>query len=169
MHTFLIRSFEAGEWAAWRTLRLAALADAPYAFSASLADAQARPDATWAALLAKTVASPVDLPLLAECDGQPAGLAWAQDNEGIVNAYQVWVAPAYRGRGIAQALMERGIGWARERRASAVELGVTKLDTPAFRLYQRLGFEAWGAAVPMANRPAFEEQPMRLRLDGGSG
>jgi ribosomal protein S18 acetylase RimI-like enzyme len=164
MHTFLIRPFTADEWPAWRALRLAALADAPYAFSASLADAQARPDATWAALLAKTVASPADLPLLAECDGQPAGLAWAQDNDGIVNAYQVWVAPAYRGRGIAQALLERVIAWSRERGAHAIELGVTKLDTPAVRLYERLGFEKAGEPVPMANRPDLQEQPMRLLL-----
>ena len=64
----------------------------------------------------------------------------------------------------------------------AVELGVTTGDTPAVRLYRRLGFEEVGAPVPMVDRSGrrsgLAEQAMRLRLrsrraktaavDGGS-
>jgi GNAT superfamily N-acetyltransferase len=79
--------------------------------------------------------------------------------------YQVWVAPEHRGRGIAQALLERLIGWARERGAARMELGVTAGDSPAVRLYERLGFEANGAPVPMPDRKGrLAEQQMRLAL-----
>jgi ribosomal protein S18 acetylase RimI-like enzyme len=159
-----IRPFEAAEWPAWRALRLRALADSPDAFGARLADAQARPDETWRQLLAQTVASPDRLPLLAEVAGMPAGLAWAQHEAGIVVLYQVWVAPEQRGHGIAHALLTRAMDWARDRGAAALELDVTAGDTPAMRLYRRLGFENVGAAVPMANRNGLQEQAMRLRL-----
>jgi GNAT superfamily N-acetyltransferase len=160
-----IRPFTASEWPAWRALRLRALADSPDAFAATLADAQARTDATWQALLEKTVASPDHLPLVACVDGQPAGLAWARHEAGAVMVYQVWVAPEHRGRGIAQALLERLIGWARERGAARMELGVTAGDSPAVRLYERLGFEANGAPVPMPDRKGrLAEQQMRLAL-----
>jgi ribosomal protein S18 acetylase RimI-like enzyme len=157
-----LRPFAADEWPAWRTLRLRALGDSPDAFGATLADAQARPDDTWRQLLAQAVASASHLPLLAEVAGVPAGLAWARFEAGVAVLYQVWVAPEYRGRGVAHALLTRAIGWARERGAGAVELDVTAGDTPAVRLYRRLGFEAVGGAVPMANRAGLREQAMRL-------
>lgn len=161
---FTIRPFTADEWPTWRGLRLRALADSPDAFCASLADAQARSDATWQGLLAETVASPDRLPLVADVAGTPAGLAWAHREGDIVTLYQVWVAPEHRGRGIAHALVERAVDWARQRGALAVELGVTARDTPAARLYKRLGFEEVGAPVPMAGRSGLAEQAMRLPL-----
>lgn len=159
-----IRPLAAAEWPIWRALRLRALADSPDAFGATLADAQARTDKTWQALLARTVASADHLPLVAEVDGQLAGLTWAQVEGGIATVYQVWVAPEFRGRGIAQALLERAVAWARERGAAAVELDVTVGDTPAVRLYRRMGFVETGAAVPMASRDGLLEQAMRLLL-----
>ncbi|QBE66456.1 GNAT family N-acetyltransferase [Pseudoduganella lutea] len=167
-HALTIRPLAAAEWPTWRALRLRALGDAPEAFAVTLADAQARADETWQALLAETVASARHLPLLAEVGDEPAGLAWAQYEAEAVTLYQVWVAPEHRGRGIAQALLSRAIGWAREQGARAVELGVTTGDTPAVRLYRRLGFEEVGAPVPMADRSGrrsgLAEQAMRLRL-----
>ena len=159
-----IRPFTATEWSAWRALRLRALADSPDAFGATLADAQARADETWQALLAQTVASARHLPLLAEVGKQPAGLAWVNIEGDTATLYQVWVAPEHRGRGIAQALLARAIGWAREQRVAAVELDVTAGDTPAVRLYKRMGFEETGAPLPMANRRGLQEQAMRLLL-----
>jgi ribosomal protein S18 acetylase RimI-like enzyme len=164
MPSFTIRPLTASEWPAWRALRLRALGDSPDAFGTTLADAQARPDETWQALLAQTVASPDRLPLLAEVDGEPAGLAWARVEDGTATVYQVWVAREHRGRGIAQALLERAIAWACERGAAVFELDVTAGDTPAVRLYKRLGFVKAGAPVPMANRAGLQEQAMRLLL-----
>jgi ribosomal protein S18 acetylase RimI-like enzyme len=47
----------------------------------------------------------------------------------------------YRRRGLAAQLMEEMLAWAREDAIIAwVDLGVFKGNTPAFRLYERLGF-----------------------------
>jgi ribosomal protein S18 acetylase RimI-like enzyme len=164
--TVLVRPFEAAEWPTWRELRLRALADAPEAFCATLADAQARPDATWAELLARACERETDLALLALTGTVPAGLTWAQHEGDDVTVFQVWVAPEWRGRGMARALLEAAIAWAGERGAAAVCLSVTMADTPAVRLYRRLGFVDVGAAVPMANRSGLVEQAMRLELKG---
>ena len=163
--SFTIRRFTAADWPTWRALRLRALADSPDAFGATLADAQARADGTWQALLAQTVASPHHLPLLAEVADLPAGLAWANAEGSSVTLYQVWVAPEHRGRGIAQALLARAVDWARQRGAKAVELDVTAGDTPAVRLYRKMGFRETREPVPMANRDGLQEQAMRLPLD----
>ncbi|MBB3219760.1 GNAT family N-acetyltransferase [Pseudoduganella umbonata] len=163
--TVTIRPFVAEDWPAWRALRLRALADSPDAFAATLADAQARADETWQALLAQTVASGQHLPLLAVVGNQPAGLAWAKVEGGSATLYQVWVAPEQRGHGIAQALLARAIGWASERGATTIELEVTAGDTPAVRLYRRMGFVETGMPVPMTGRSGLHEQGMRLLLD----
>ena len=163
-----IRPLAPTEWPAWRALRLRALEDSPDAFAATLADARARADETWQALLAETVASAQHLPLVAMMREEAAGLAWARHEAGVVTLYQVWVAPERRGRGIAHALLLEAIGWARAQGAQAVELDVTVGDTPAVRLYKRMGFEEVGAPVPMADRSGrragLAEQAMRLRL-----
>jgi GNAT superfamily N-acetyltransferase len=41
----------------------------------------------------------------------------------VVNIFQVWVAPEYRGQGMAAALLRAAILWARSRRAKLVQLG----------------------------------------------
>jgi GNAT superfamily N-acetyltransferase len=164
MTTTTIRPFAPTEWPLWRTLRLRALADSPDSFCTTLADAQARTDDTWAALLADASSSPRQLPLLALSGDQPAGLAWAQQDGDAVWLYQVWVAPEHRGRGIAQALLTRAIEWAREREAAAVKLDYTVGVVPAARLYESLGFVKVGDPAPLAKRAGLLEQAMQLPL-----
>jgi len=164
----LIRPFLATEWPAYREIRLRALADAPQAFSTTLDTQQALAPEAWAARLGAAAASGNDYPLLAELQGQAVGLAWAKvdaDDAGIVNLFQLWVAPGARGQGVAAALLEAAIGWARARQAQALQLGVNCDNLAAIRLYQRSGFVDTGLREPFRPGSALMEQRMRLALN----
>ncbi|XYJ09487.1 GNAT family N-acetyltransferase [Telluria sp. B2] len=164
----LIRALYPDEWAAYRELRLRSLADSPDAFYSTLESESARTPEEWAARLAAAAVSGKDCPLVAELDGKPAGLVWAKVdgvNPALVHLYQMWVAPECRGRGVAQGLLDAALGWTRERGARFVELDVTLGNSAAARLYQRAGFRAVNAPVPMRAGSALMLQPMRLVLE----
>lgn len=166
----LVRRLLPDEWQAYRALRLRALADAPDAFGSTLAAEQALPDDTWAARVAKSAVSGIDCALVAQAGGLLVGLLWAKvdaDDAGRVNLFQAWVAPDRRGRGVATALLDEALGWARARGTRVVHLGVNSANTGARRLYERAGFRPIGAPYPMREGAAHMEQEMRLRLPGG--
>jgi ribosomal protein S18 acetylase RimI-like enzyme len=163
----LIRPLYPDEWAAYRDLRLRSLADSPDAFYSTLDAESARTPEEWAARLAAAAVSGKDCPLVAELDGKPAGLVWARMdgvNPALVHLFQMWVAPECRGRGVARGLLDTALGWARERNARFVELEVTHGNSAAARLYERAGFRAVNAPVPMRPGSGLMLQPMRLVL-----
>jgi len=149
-------------------LRLRSLADAPDAFARTLAEEELLRGEFWQSRLIAAAASDRDYPLVAELAGQAVGLTWAKvdgDDPAVVNLYQVWTAPEARGRGVAAALLETAIGWAGSRNARLVRLGVTCGDTPATRLYRRLGFQPVGELEPLREGSLLQSQPMELALD----
>ena len=171
LHTPQIRTFASYEWRTYKDLRLLSLADSPDAFSRTLAEEQNRSDAEWSNRLASDADHLWDLPLLAEIDREPVGLAWGridQSNPDVANLYQMWVAPSRRRLGVGQMLLEAVIAWATVRNAWYLDLDVTCGDSPAMRLYACAGFERLGE--PQLFRPGSEllAQPMRLKLRSGS-
>ena len=168
-HTPKIRTFAPHEWGTYRDLRLRSLADSPDAFGRTLAEEQGRSDAEWSSRLAASADLNWELPLVAEVDGEPIGLAWGRidrSNPDMAHLYQMWVAPSHRRLGAGQMLLEAVIAWAKARNARFLDLGVTCGDSPARRLYARAGFEPVGE--PQHFRPGSEllGQPMRLKLSG---
>ena len=166
-NTVIIRPLAGKEWPLYRSLRLRALLDAPGAFGSTLAAEQERVDADWAWRVVLAASSGRDRPLVAEVDGAAAGLAWAKfdmDDPQVVNLFQMWVAPECRGRGVAAALLDEAMAWARSRKAQALQLGVMTGNDAAQRLYERAGFCAVGTPQPVRPGDARLEQIMRLAL-----
>lgn len=91
--------------AAWRALRLAALAEAPYAFGSRLADRQGEGDREerWRARL--SIAGSHNL--IALRDREPVGMASgiSTDVVGVAKLVSMWVAPSARGRGVGDLLL----------------------------------------------------------------
>jgi GNAT superfamily N-acetyltransferase len=166
-HTPKIRTFAPHEWGTYRDLRLRALADSPDAFGSTLAEEQDRSDAEWSRRLALGADSRSHLPLVAEVHGEPIGLAWGRietSDPDVVTLYQMWVTPSHRGLGAGRMLLEAVIAWARARNASSLDLGVTCGDSPARRLYERVGFKPMGEPQPLRPGSKLLGQPMRLTL-----
>jgi ribosomal protein S18 acetylase RimI-like enzyme len=165
--TLLIRPFAAHEWRTYRVLRLAALEDSPDAFGRTLAEEEHRAEAEWASRLQSGSDHAWSWPLVAEIGAEPVGLVWSRidsSRSDVATVYQMWVAPHRRRCGIGRALLEETIAWARARNVRHLLLSVTCGDTPALRLYQRLGFRPVGDPQPLRPGSDLLAQPMDLAL-----
>jgi ribosomal protein S18 acetylase RimI-like enzyme len=145
--TVAIRRIQEHDWALAKALRLRALAEAPDAFAATLADEQAMDDGRWRARAQSNAEGRSTIGYLALCDGIEVGLAVgvrpASEPE-IVELNALWVAPEVRARGAGSALVAAVCGWARELGVACVALEVTETSHAAKALYRKLGFEVVG-------------------------
>jgi ribosomal protein S18 acetylase RimI-like enzyme len=89
--------------------------------------------------------------LVAEIDGEVAGVALLQETSGredpivrprrYLTIEEIAVAEDYRGQGIGRQLMERAAAWAVERGLGTIELDVWEANRAAIRFYERLGYK----------------------------
>ena len=128
----------------WRELRLEALKNAPSAFLESYDDASKRSLEEYAEGIGRSTI----FAWRAE-DGTLAGslIFWLdrgsqQKHRG--NAGAMYVRPAFRGKGIASALIEAVIEQAKKRGATQLHLGAETTNKAAVALYQKHGFEIYG-------------------------
>jgi GNAT superfamily N-acetyltransferase len=124
------------DWKAWRELRLAALGEAPYAFGSQLADWIDAPEERWRQRLGEPGAYQV----IASIDGTPVGMAGGFPDNDTAELVSMWVAPAGRGKGVGNALMQAVEDWARGTGAGTLELSVVPGNDPAHDLYLRHGY-----------------------------
>ena len=167
-HKPYVRPLTYHEWQIYKDLRLRALTDSPDAFSRTFAEEQSRSDEDWMKRLEKGATSGWDLPLLAEVNGEPIGLAWGHIETTIPDIaylFQVWVASNYRRLGVGQLLLDTVVAWAKAKNAKCLELGVMCADSPAMRLYVRAGFKPTGKVEAL--RPGSELLCQNMRLDLG--
>src|SRR3954447_14566313 len=128
-----VRAVGVDEWATWRELRLAALADAPHAFTSTLEEWRDADETRWRERLAAGA-----LHLVADLADKPVGMGGAFDNPDVtVELVSLWVAPFARGRGAGEALLDALVAWAGER---TVRLEVVTSNVRALDLYRRNGF-----------------------------
>jgi len=136
-----VRRAAIGDEAMLRDLRLQALADAPEAFGSTYERELARTVDDWRRWL-----SPGATFIVEDHEAARGLVACARDatDATIVHLMAMWVAPAVRGSGAADALVKEVITWARADGARLVRLQVVEHNAPARRLYERHGFRATG-------------------------
>ena len=160
-----LRRLTGDDWPLWRELRLAALADAPYAFGSTLADWQGDGDREdrWRARLDIEDSHNV----VATVDGDPVGMASGvptTGQEGVVELISMWVSPAGRGRGVGDALVVEVERWARSRGATRLRLDVSDGNQVAAALYERNGFVFTGELGDVMPDGVRRERVMEKRL-----
>lgn len=148
------------DWRAWREIRLAALADAPDSFAGTLTGAAALGEPDWRAMTRDGAI------FIASVGGQAAGVAAcvprASPRERGLGA--MWVAPAWRGRGVAPMLAAAVIAWARAQDCTHLGLWVPADNPRARAFYERQGFRPTGRSRPFPGAAGRSLTEMRLGL-----
>ena len=150
------------DWKLWRELRLAALEEAPYAFSSRLADWVDASEERWR----QRLGVPGAYQVIALLDGTPVGMAggFHRDEPEAAELVSMWVAPAGRGRGVGDALITAVHNWARGWGATVLKLSVADGNESAHKLYLRNGFSGTGEPGDLMPDGVRRELVMRKEL-----
>lgn len=112
-----------------------------------VADADALPDRYRSEISDPRTAFADDVVLVAVSGDAAVGcLVVTAPVDGRSEIKRLWAEPAFRGRGVASALLGDALAQAAESGAGAVRLSVWKWRTGAIALYERFGFtvtESW--------------------------
>lgn len=156
-----------------RNLRIEALRRHPIAFTADLAEAQARTTDQWRDLVAKSTGG--DTPdVIMVADAAERGLAgmtgvFVPPQPKLAHAGIVWgvyVREDFRRRRLGERLVRAAIDWARTKRLVTLRLSAVQGNGQARRCYERCGFVQYGIE-PMTVKwegKFYDETLMALRL-----
>ncbi|MEU1736630.1 GNAT family N-acetyltransferase [Streptosporangium sp. NPDC020145] len=164
-----VRVLSSDDWPLWRELRLAALAEAPAAFGARLADWQGDGDREdrWRGRLeipgSHNVVAVLDGVLAGMASGVPAGGA------DTVELISMWVGPQARGRGVAGHLIQEIERWAALRSTATLRLCVMPDNDAAIALYRGHGFKDTGELGDLLDDGRSREIVMAKPLGGSGG
>jgi ribosomal protein S18 acetylase RimI-like enzyme len=144
-----VRPVRAGEWEAYREVRLRALREAPYAFSTTYEEASQRDDDAWREATER-IASHREWAgfVLDRGDGRLAGLVSVHVEGAGAELNQMWLDEDLRGLGHAEALVAAAEDLARSRGVTRLELWVEEDNPRAARFYERLGYRLTGEGEP---------------------
>lgn len=129
------------DWLTFREVRLAALRDAPHAFSSKLDDEVKLGPEQWQHRLSARSQ------FVAMAEGAVVGTVGVVVLPGAPAAelISMWVRPDARGQGVGDRLVAAVLDWAAVARLDEVRLWVTTGNAAAERLYARCGFKRTGA------------------------
>lgn len=134
-----LRRLTPHDWQIFREIRLAALAEAPHAYSSTLAQWQGENDVEqrWRKRLA-------DVPYnaIVYLDDVAAGVAGATspNDDGTIELISMWVAPFARGKGVGDELIRAVIEYAGTIGIQSVSVRVRETNAAARAAYARNGF-----------------------------
>ncbi len=138
-----LRRIQTGEAHLFKQMRLASLRDAPYAFSSTYESALQRSTKSWREQADSTAQGSDRATFIAFSDDAPIGIAALYrlpDEPDSGEVLQVWVAPEYRGTGVARDLMDAIFKWAGDNSFRAIIVRITNENTRALRFYRKCGF-----------------------------
>jgi ribosomal protein S18 acetylase RimI-like enzyme len=141
----VLRRIRPDDWPRQRALRLEMLADTPIAYLESLDDAEALSDLDWAARVRDRVVSTTGAQWVLDAGDRFVGtMGCVLDESGRVHVVAVYLAPAYRGDGLLDRMLDEVTRWARERGVTTLMLEVAKENDRAVAAYRRRGFVPTG-------------------------
>ena len=155
------------DWQTYKSLRLSSLMESPESFGSTYEDEAEYPDEVWKSRLDPSGRVERALPLVAEIDGTPSGLAWGlihDPDSKTAHVYQMWVTPERRGKGLGRGLLKAIISWAQALQLNTLVLAVTTNNTAAISLYRSFGFVPVGNTEELRSGSPLLAQPMALEL-----
>jgi ribosomal protein S18 acetylase RimI-like enzyme len=154
-----IRRLGPDDWQLRRTVRLAALSEAPYAFGSTYEREVAMTEEEWRARRSATFVG-LD-------ETGPVGIAGAYtppDEPDVREVVGMWVQPAQRGGKLADQLLAAVLDEARADGVAAVRLWVTNSNARATGFYRRHGFRPTGRHMPLRPGATVHADEYRLGL-----
>jgi ribosomal protein S18 acetylase RimI-like enzyme len=160
MSDLSVRVLDGDDWQAFRQVRLAALQDAPAAFTSTYEQEVGFDEEFWRMRLGRSSR------LLAELDDEPVGIVSVglASEEDVAELFGMWVVPSERGHGVAWQLTEAAAEHARAQGRRAVKLWVSTDNGRAVAFFSSYGFRPGSERRPMTNDPATQEIAMVLPL-----
>ena len=148
----------ADEWQSYRAIRLAMLQESPAAFCSTHDDAVTYDEQLWKQRLTDNVV------LVAQVGRKAAGSVMFSErgvtDPGDCSLNGMWVDPAFRRTGVAQALVHAVVAQAQTAGKRRVILHVVADNTAARALYEREGFVATGHVGPYPS----DDQPVEIEM-----
>jgi ribosomal protein S18 acetylase RimI-like enzyme len=126
----VVRIVAPADWQVVKAVRLRALATDPHAFLSSAEQEELLSEAKWRERTKRTAVAVVH--------EQPVGIVAWRGHKHFLELVGLWVDPAQRGRGVADALCRHVVQHSTERQP--LRLAVRAANTPALRFYERFGF-----------------------------
>ena len=148
-----IRPVREADLAAYRALRLEALRAHPEAFGSDYAEQAKEPHSYWEGRIRSSVEGEASRIVVAAgaagAAGELAGTAGVFRDGGVKTRHSailvgVYVAPPWRGRRLADALVGGAVAWCAAAGVRIVRLAVETGNVPAIRCYRRCGFTLYG-------------------------
>jgi len=144
-----IRPTRADDAQAYRALRLASLQQHPEVYGADYAERAASPPSYWQDLVQRGAGGATGITFVAAANDELIGMTNVVRGTNIklkhsASMHGVYVQAAWRGVGIADALVQACLAWAREQGVRVVKLGVITTNASAIRLYLRCGVSVYG-------------------------
>jgi ribosomal protein S18 acetylase RimI-like enzyme len=166
-HALRIRAVRADEWRELRDLRLRALQHDPQSFGSTYAEEAADPDRNWIDWAAERSVGAEQRTFIAEAPDGWHGMAFTSLlDDGHAGLGGLWIDSRARRKGLATALVDAVVAWARERYAQAVVLSVAEDNRPAIAFFLSTGFVFTGEHRPLPSRPEVATLAMRHSVDG---
>ncbi|MEO7348500.1 MAG: GNAT family N-acetyltransferase [Terrimesophilobacter sp.] len=154
-----LRHATADDWQAARAVRLQSLTQDLNSFCATLEQASSVDEQTWRERLERGYT-------VLAWDGEvPVATIAGKDDPhepGGREIVALWVDPAQRATGLADALISSVLDWARVEGAHEVALWVAEDNVSARALYERTGFTVTGEREAM--RPGVDQIRMRREI-----
>lgn len=162
-----VRQIKSDDWQLVKLLRLRALAEAPNAFAETLAEMEAMPDSFWQNRTQRNSEGKDSIGAIAFEGDNPVGMAVGlrcPDHIDKVRLVAMWVAPEYRGSGIAKSLVGFVGNWARESGVMVLHVDVRESNPRAEAFYRKIGFDLLPDGPPKTQNTAGRKISMQMKL-----
>jgi ribosomal protein S18 acetylase RimI-like enzyme len=152
------------DWREYRQVRLAALKDAPSAFSSTWQEEASLAPPQWMERAQRSQNGETLTIVVAVDDaGRWVGLVggYRPGDHGVdAELISMWVAPDCRGSGVSAELVRAVLAWAEAHGASTIGLWVNTANPVAISLYDKAGFRRTGEAGKLPSDPSQQEVRM---------
>jgi GNAT superfamily N-acetyltransferase len=159
-----IRRSTEQDWQTLKSVRLAALREAPYAFGSTYEKERQWDDDKWREWASWGQQGEQEVIFLAYDASGPVGMVGAFREEDAVLLIAMWVAPTARRQGVGRALVEAVVSWAAQLDVRQVILWVADDNTAARDLYSSVGFRPTGETEPLPSDPSHQISRLELVL-----